>query len=303
MISVPPFGTAPPSSAAARRVGALVVAGTRSYRQQNERDQHSEELAAATLSSHRTLPPGWGCRRRCRTASTMERQPRTCDNGHRVCGRTVPTPSRTSRGSGRALTELQRKRNTTDGRRRVEHFDQASAGSADRIVNRPILTSRWYWAMRANSSGVEAGAADQRAVDVGLGHEVGDVLRLHRAAVLDPHRRRDLGVEQRRHRRLARASTRPGRRRASPSGRCRWPRSARRRSPSPPPARAFSPARPAATCPSTLASVAPASRSSSVSPTHMIGVISWRRIAFTLRLTASSVSPNSSRRSEWPAIT
>src|SRR5438270_2064441 len=34
--------------------------------------------------------------------------------------------------------------------------------------------------------GVEAGPADERAVDVGLGHELGDVRRLHRAAVLDP---------------------------------------------------------------------------------------------------------------------
>ena len=44
----------------------------------------------------------------------------------------------------------------------------------------------------------------------------------------------------------------------------------------------------------------PASRSSSVSPTHMIGVIAVARIAFTLRLTISSVSPKSSRRSLWP---
>ena len=37
--------------------------------------------------------------------------------------------------------------------------------------------------------GIEAGAADERTVDVRLGHELGDVLGLHRAAVLDAHRR------------------------------------------------------------------------------------------------------------------
>src|SRR5690606_26090864 len=36
--------------------------------------------------------------------------------------------------------------------------------------------------------GVEAGAADESAVDVGLGHQLGDVRRLHRPAVLDAHR-------------------------------------------------------------------------------------------------------------------
>src|SRR5213083_2437103 len=35
--------------------------------------------------------------------------------------------------------------------------------------------------------GVEAGAADERPVDVGLGHELGDVGGLHRTAVLDAH--------------------------------------------------------------------------------------------------------------------
>ncbi len=60
----------------------------------------------------------------------------------------------------------------------------------------------------------------------------------------------------------------------------------------------LTPARSASSWPSTLASVAPASRSSSVSPTHRIGVMALARMAFTLRLTISSVSPNSSRRSE-----
>jgi len=35
----------------------------------------------------------------------------------------------------------------------------------------------------------------------------------------------------------------------------------------------------------------------------MIGVMPLARTAFTLRFTSSSVSPNSSRRSEWPTIT
>ena len=48
---------------------------------------------------------------------------------------------------------------------------------------------------------------------------------------------------------------------------------------------------------------APASRSASVSPTQMIGVMPWRRIAVAFLATISSVSPNSSRRSLWPQIT
>ena len=59
----------------------------------------------------------------------------------------------------------------------------------------------------------------------------------------------------------------------------------------------------ASVCPRTLSSVPPASRSSSVSPTHTIGVMPLPRTALTLRFTISSVSPNSCRRSECPTIT
>ena len=34
---------------------------------------------------------------------------------------------------------------------------------------------------------VEAGAADEGAVDVGLTHEFAGILRFHAAAILDPH--------------------------------------------------------------------------------------------------------------------
>ena len=71
----------------------------------------------------------------------------------------------------------------------------------------------------------------------------------------------------------------------------------------PPTCSADSPASPAWTWPVTLASVVPASRSSSVSPTHRIGVMPDARMARTFRFTVSSVSPNSSRRSECPAMT
>ena len=75
--------------------------------------------------------------------------------------------------------------------------------------------------------GVEARAADQRAVDVGQRQQLGGVVGLARAAVEDPHRRR----RPRRSRRPARGRTRspPGPARAWRSCRCRSPRPARRR--------------------------------------------------------------------------
>ena len=44
-------------------------------------------------------------------------------------------------------------------------------------------------ANRREGVGVEGGAADERAVDVGLGEQLGGVLRLDRAAVEDARRR------------------------------------------------------------------------------------------------------------------
>ena len=86
--------------------------------------------------------------------------------------------------------------------------------------------------------GVEAGPAHQRAVDVGLGHELRGVGRLHRAAVLDPHRRGRLAPGDLGRRWRARGRTPPGRPRRWRCGRCRSPRSARRRSPARRPGRA-----------------------------------------------------------------
>ena len=66
---------------------------------------------------------------------------------------------------------------------------------------------------------------------------------------------------------------------------------------------ALIPASPARTWPSTLSWHRPASRSSRVSPTQRIGVISFLNTALILPLTRSSVSPKYWRRSEWPTIT
>src|SRR5205814_6899624 len=67
--------------------------------------------------------------------------------------------------------------------------------------------------------GVEAGAAHEGTVDVGLGHEFGGVGGLHRTAVLDAHRRsRILAVES------SDLGTDRGDRRLRVTGRCRAPR-------------------------------------------------------------------------------
>src|SRR3990170_8941740 len=62
------------------------------------------------------------------------------------------------------------------------------------------------------------------------------------------------------------------------------------------------PSRPLRVCRASTSSVIPASRSSSFSPTHMMGRRPAAKAAFTLRATISSVSPNWWRRSEWPMI-
>ena len=63
------------------------------------------------------------------------------------------------------------------------------------------------------------------------------------------------------------------------------------------------PANAAATWPRPWRRCSPASRSSRVSPTQRIGVMPAPRTARSFLATISSVSPNSSRRSEWPTIT
>ena len=62
-------------------------------------------------------------------------------------------------------------------------------------------------------------------------------------------------------------------------------------------------ATPAKTCPSTTSAAWPASRCASVSPTQTMGFSPAAKAACTLRLTVSSVSPKSWRRSECPRIT
>ena len=162
---------------------------------------------------------------------------------------------------------------------------------------------RAYCTIRANSSGSRRRAAHQPAVDLGHRHQLGDVPRLHAAAVEDAQ-----AVGQRRRRAdpdVLAGSRRSWRwrRRGWRCGRCRSPRSARRRRRSGPRRRPAGAANAASIWPSTFASVAPASRSSSVSPTHMIGVMPAASTARSFLATISSVSPNSSRRSEWPTIT
>ena len=62
------------------------------------------------------------------------------------------------------------------------------------------------------------------------------------------------------------------------------------------------PANAARTWAHTYSSVVPASRTASDSPTHTMGAIPSATSAFALRFTSSFVSPNSSRRSEWPTM-
>ena len=131
--------------------------------------------------------------------------------------------------------------------------------------------------------GIERRAADERAVDLGHRHELGDVARLHAAAVLDADR---VGGRRRRGRAARRGSRRWSRwrRRGWRCGRCRSPRSARRRRRTRSASAALTPAN-APRVWSRHASVGrPASRSSSVSPTHTIGVIPCLSTAFELQV-------------------
>ena len=157
--------------------------------------------------------------------------------------------------------------------------------------------------MRANDSTLRLAPAHQHPVDVGLGHQLVDVVGPHAAAVEDAHR---LGG------RLAGAvgqlpadegARPPGPSRAWPSCRCRWPRWARRRWPPCAASSGCSSTSPGASCRASTSSVSPASRSASVSPTHMMGSRPWSSAAWTFFCTLSSVSPKSWRRSEWPMMT
>ena len=149
---------------------------------------------------------------------------------------------------------------------------------------------------------VEAGAADEGAVDVVLADQLGRVVGLDRAAVEDPDRARR---RRRCGRRPARGSGRspPGPGRGWRSCRSRSPRSARRRSR---PRRAGRRRRRRGRRRSG-GSARPRSRRPRARPPSRRRRGSARSpassAAGTFRARASSVSPKCSRRSEWPRIT
>ena len=185
--------------------------------------------------------------------------------------------------------------------------DQAATGPArdqppPRRSSAASLRLARQLADREEVAGVERGAADEAAVDVRARRTA------RRRCRASPSRRR--GSAPRRAASASRAATSPRMKRdrllapgrGSRCARCRSPRSARRRSPA---VRGARPrrrrGRPRAGGAST-ASVSPASRSASVSPTQRIGSSPASSSAGTLRASASSVSPKSWRRSEWPTI-
>ena len=131
---------------------------------------------------------------------------------------------------------------------------------------------------------LQRGAADERAVDVRLGEELGGVRVGHAAAVLDRDlvggRRVELAEDGR-----GSGPRPPGRRRRWRRRRCRSPRPARRRSPGRCPASRSSPASAARTWRSMTVSVWPARRSSARSPTAAIGRRPWATALATLRPT------------------
>ena len=180
----------------------------------------------------------------------------------------------------------------------VEDDRTADAGSrpAASVISRAAST------IAANDVGVEAGAADQRAVDVGQREQLGGVVGLDAAAVEDPGRARPARDRGRRRARGRRRSP-PAPARASRRGRCRSPRSARRRSRRRRAARVATARGPpgpggAACARCRRPRAPPRSRrrtGSARSPASSA--------AGTFSASARSVSPNSSRRSECPRTT
>src|SRR6266542_2745687 len=127
---------------------------------------------------------------------------------------------------------------------------------------------------------LDAGAADQGAVDVRLVHDVGDVGCLDRAAVEDAHpvgQVRRIGVP------LAQIGSYAMTTLSTCTG--------------------VSPSRAASSCAIECATWSPASRTSRPSPTHRIGASPLARAAFTLALTIASSSWWYARRSECPTTT
>ena len=146
-------------------------------------------------------------------------------------------------------------------------------------------------------SDVQAGAADQAAVDVGLGQQAGGVLGFHAAAVLDPHPRHRPHPAPRGCGRARPAPSREWR-----SARCRSPTPARRRSWSPPPAPASArPARPPGGRAPLGRAVAPLLLALTDGENHRQTSRHVQRPASRTR--AASVSLKYWRRSEWPSRT
>ena len=150
---------------------------------------------------------------------------------------------------------------------------------------------------------VEAGAADEGAVDVWLAHEFAGILRFHAAAVLNPdslgcgligHFAQNVANERVRFLRLLLVWR---------CARCRSPRLARMQSLFPASSFGVRPARLPRNWIDSIFSTLPLSRCSSVSPMQTIGRSAASCAARTLRLTISSVSPNNVRRSLWPSTT
>ena len=148
---------------------------------------------------------------------------------------------------------------------------------------------------------LEAGPADQAAVDAGSREQLGRVVGGDAAAV--EHARRRAGA--RRDRLAGCAGTPPPPGRAWRCDRCRSPTPARRRSPSRPGARRVGRRgqHGARAGGRRRRRWSPASRSASVSPTARMTRRPWRRAAANLRAVSSSVSPSRWRRSEWPTRT
>ena len=149
----------------------------------------------------------------------------------------------------------------------------------------PGSTARGGLDDRHELGGGQAGAADQGAVDVGHGEQLGGIVGLDRAAVEDA----DRGRRVRRSGRPARRGSRRASRRRRPGWRhcrCRSPRSARRRRPArrPPIRRAAS--RRASR--STTARCSPAWRWASLSPTQTMAVRPAASAASALARTSSS---------------
>ena len=204
--------------------------------------------------------------------------------GHRARGRRTPaSPPARRRCPGRAARGPSRR------------GSRATPGPASALTRRRPGRS-------PASVGLQGGAADQPAVDVGLGEQ------RRRRCRASPSRRTGGGRRARRRAEQPRqqpAQVRVGRlrelRRGGAAGADRPDRLVGDGERPVPAASTSASAR--VSWRVSRASVSPASRSASVSPTHRISSRPAAIAAGTFSASASSVSPNSCRRSEWPSST